>query len=346
MGSQQEIVERLSQWFRRHQRKLPWRFTSDPYPIWVSEVMLQQTQIATVIPYYQRFLKSFPTLQELAEASEEAVLSQWAGLGYYSRGRNLRKGAQYLLENYSGEFPTKREELLKVPGIGPYTAGAILSIAFNLKEPLVDGNVERVLSRLFGFKKPLGTTEAKHFFWDKATQLVKHAKDPKNFNQGLMELGSTICTKSSPSCLKCPLEKFCVAFSCDLTQSLPIPKKRKETQFVRLLKLILERNGKIWVRQNSSKEWWAGLWDLPTLQIMQGENWLPVIEQKLISSSPVFLKELSHQKHTVTHHRLEVIPIHLRVRKNPDFDGKWLKLSNFSDLPTSALVKKIMLELN
>lgn len=346
MGSQQEIVERLTQWFRRSQRQLPWRLSSDPYPIWISEVMLQQTQVATVIPYFQRFLKAFPTLQKLAQASEESVLTQWAGLGYYSRGRNLRRGAQYLLDHHRGVFPKSREELLKVPGIGPYTAGAILSIAFNLKEPLVDGNVERVLSRLFGFKKPLGTTEAKHFFWDKAHQLVSHAKDPKCFNQGLMELGSTVCTKSNPRCPKCPLQKFCLAYSHDLTHELPVPKKRKTTQFVRLLKLILERNGKIWVRQNSSQEWWAGLWDLPSLQLSPHEEWLPILEKKLNPSSPVFLKELSHQKHTVTHHKLEVIPIHLRVRKNPDFDGKWLELKRFSAMPTSALVKKIMLELN
>jgi A/G-specific adenine glycosylase len=186
-----KLMEALSLWYQKIARPLPWRENHDPYRIWISEVMLQQTQVETVLFYYHRFLKRFPTLKSLAESQEQEVLTLWSGLGYYRRARNLRKGAQYLF-SLRGEFPRTREEILAVPGIGPYTAGAILSIAFDLPEALVDGNVQRVFARYFGFREPIQSSKAQKFFWAKADLWVKTAVSPRIHNQALMELGSLI----------------------------------------------------------------------------------------------------------------------------------------------------------
>ncbi|MFM8270308.1 MAG: A/G-specific adenine glycosylase, partial [Pseudomonadota bacterium] len=322
----------------------PWRQTSDPYSIWVSEVMLQQTQVSTVIPYYERFLSQFPNLKSLAQAKEESVLALWAGLGYYSRARNLHQGAKFLMEMHQGKFPQSREELLKVPGIGPYTAGAVLSIAFNLNIPLVDGNVERVFSRYFGFNKPSDSTEAKHFFWEKSEALVLKCASARILNQGLMELGSLVCTKSAPQCQRCPLKESCVALKNDCVDRLPF--KKRKTQYLNLtqLKFLCEKDGKIWLRQNSEKEWWSGLWDFPTTNLKAPKKWIPEVERWAKELKATSWKDLSRQKHTVTHHRLDIVPIHFKVKKAPSKGGKWVPVKEIPALPVSALVKKIILQ--
>lgn len=306
--------------------------------------MLQQTQVSTVIPYYQRFLSSFPTLEILAAAPEDSVLTLWAGLGYYSRAKNLHRGAKFLLETYRGNFPKNREEILKVPGIGPYTAGAILSIAFNLKVPLVDGNVERVFSRYFGFNKPSDSSEAKRFFWEKAEILVQNCSSPRIFNQGLMELGSLVCTKSAPKCQQCPLQKSCVALKKDWVDKLPFKKTKKSYQDLHLLKLLFEKDGKLWLRQNSEKEWWSGLWDFPTAPLKTPQKWVTEVEHWAKEFRASSWRDLSRQKHTVTHHRLDILPVHLKVKRAPSKAGKWVPVKEIQTLPVSALVKKIMLQ--
>jgi len=335
------LVKNLTRWFVKNQRSLPWRMTSDPYSIWVSEVMLQQTQVSTVIPYYEKFLEAFPSLESLAKAPEEKVLKLWAGLGYYSRARNLHKGAQYLVSHLQNSFPQQRAEILKVPGIGPYTAGAILSIAFNLKEPLVDGNVERVFSRYFGYSDPIDSVKAKKFFWKKAEELVNLSQEPRLFNQALMELGSLICTKSTPQCGDCPIQKDCTAFQQNLTQDIPRKQKKVKYKEVFLVKLIFENQGRFFLRKNRKTEWWAGLWDFPSMELDSPKNWTTKIQKLAESHSPVAWKELSHEKHTVTHHKLSVIPLHLKVRKKPPFEGEWVLGSDLKDRPVSALVRRI-----
>ena len=335
-------VKALTSWFKKNQRPLPWRLTQDPYSIWVSEVMLQQTQVATVIPYYTRFLKAFPDLISLAKAPEDQVLQKWAGLGYYSRARNLHKGARYLLEVHQGEFPRTQAEILKVPGIGPYTAGAVLSIAFNLQGALVDGNVERVLSRYYGYQKPIDTPKAKRFFWAKAKDLVSQSSEPKLFNQGLMELGSLICTKASPQCLHCPLKESCQAFKLEVVHKIPTKKTKKAYVHLLQVKFVFEKEGKWWLRKNGDKEWWKGLWDFHTEDLPQKKDWTIEIEKAVKRYKPTSWKELTHIKHTVTHHKLQVIPVHLKVRSLPPMEGKWVRPKTLGQLPLSALVQKII----
>jgi len=332
----------LTSWFKKNQRGLTWRLTRDPYRIWISEVMLQQTQVATVIPYYEKFLEAFPSLPQLAKAPEEQILHLWSGLGYYSRARNLHRGAQYLLEVHQGIFPQTREALLKIPGIGPYTAGALLSIAFNLKEALVDGNVERVFSRYYGFTAPIDTPSAKKFFWTQAERLVTQASSPRLFNQGLMELGSLVCTKANPQCGICPLAASCMAFKKNLTGKLPFKKTKRPYESLHQIKFIFEKKGKWWLKKNGLEDWWSGLWDFPTYTVPEGMPPLKGIEKVLKQYQPVAWKELSHVKHTVTHHKLQVIPLYLRVRQAPPFEGQWFPPEEISQLPVSALVKKII----
>lgn len=337
-------VTALEKWFRKVQRPLPWRKTSDPYSIWVSEVMLQQTQVAVVIPYYERFLSSFPTLKDLANAPESKVLHHWSGLGYYSRARNLQKGAQFLLTHHGGNFPRERETLLKVPGIGPYTAGAVLSIAFDLPTPLVDGNVMRVFSRVYGWRQEIEKKESQLFFWQKAREWVNEAQSPKILNQALMELGATVCTKASPQCDRCPLQSTCVAYKEGVQALLPKRSERRKAVSKYYLSVIAEKEGKYFVRQNQKGEWWNGLWDFPreekkSLALIQKH--IRLLKQ---DKTRLFQKELSHQKHTVTHHHLHVVPILLRGSETTS-EGKWVRFKELKDLPLSSLAKKVLASL-
>ncbi len=328
----QNWVDLLSRWFVRIQRPLPWRQTRDPYAIWISEVMLQQTQVATVLPYYARFLDRFPDVFALAAAPEPEVLHAWSGLGYYSRARNLRKGAQYLVEKHSGTFPRDREGLLAIPGIGPYTAGAIASIAFDQPEPIVDGNVQRVFGRFFAVDAQLGSRAASDFFWEKARDWVQHAQSPRIFNQSLMELGATVCTKGQPACRSCPVNAGCEARARDAVAQYPKPKPRRKMEKLWWAALIHERGNAFWLTQNAEGDWWSGLWDFPRREgLAEGEL-------------PTQGRPLSRVEHTVTHHRISVAPFVLgwKSKRAPGAHGRWVTEEQARRLPLSSLAKKVL----
>lgn len=341
-------MKNLSQWYKKFSRPLPWRKTHDPYRIWVSEVMLQQTQVETVLGYYDRFLEKFPTLESLAKSKEQEVLTLWSGLGYYRRAKNLRLGAQYL-HQCNGSFPKTREEILKVPGIGPYTAGAILSIAFDLPEPLVDGNVNRVFARYFGVSEPIQDSKTQKFFWEKADEWVKQADSPRIHNQAVMELGSLVCKKGTPLCHKCPISKSCVAYEKGLQQRLPITKPRKKTEELHWISLVFQKSSRrgaprYFIRQNIKTDWWEGLWDFPTLKKPLTLNWEEsqnLIERKL--RKKVFIVPLNHTQHSVTHHKIKIAPFIVKTNEKLPLGkaGRWLTQSEISKLPLSALAKKI-----
>ncbi len=330
-------IKKLCKWYEIHARKLPWRETSDPYSIWISEVMLQQTQVATVIPYYHRFLERFPTLSDLATAPEDQVMKLWAGLGYYSRARNLIKGAKQILEEHQGQFPKDREMILELSGIGPYTAGAILSIAFDLPIPIVDGNVERVFARYYGYREL-----KKDFYWEKSEEWVKGSQSPRILNQAIMELGATVCTKQSPNCKRCPLQKNCYALQHQLTSELPIKKMRAKTVKLEWFLFILEHEQKIYLEQADEKEWWAGLWNYPRLPI-EKKGMKRVLQDylKKLPDSKSHLP-LAPFKHIVTHHQIKVRPVWVVLKKRPpQFKrGKWFSIQERSHLPLSSLSSK------
>src|SRR3954471_4757203 len=220
------LASLTEKWFRKHQRPLPWRAAYDPYGVWVSEVMLQQTRMEVVLGYYERFMTRFPDVAALAAASFDDVTAAWSGLGYYRRARMLRDGAVDVMARFGGTIPKSIDELMTIAGIGRYTAGAIASIAHGQRAPIVDGNVARIMARLFAIEAPLGSPALMREAWLRAEELVSSSKAPRDFNQGLMELGALICTPRNPSCGRCPLRKHCAAFLTDRVDALPQPKAK------------------------------------------------------------------------------------------------------------------------
>ncbi|MDX2054311.1 MAG: A/G-specific adenine glycosylase [Polyangiaceae bacterium] len=260
------LAAELLRWYTAHRRDLPWRRTSDPYAIWVSEVMLQQTQVETVRPYYARWLNRFPNIRELASAEEADVLKLWQGLGYYSRARRLLAGARAVVAEHKGSIPESVEELLKLPGIGPYSAGAIASIAFNQAVPLVDGNVVRVITRLFGLRGDPTRAPLKSEIWKLAEQLIAPGR-ARDSNQALMEFGALVCTPQKPLCLTCPLHALCEARKRGLTQTLPeLPARQAVTQ-VAMVAALIQRRGRFLVYQvPEDAPRWAGMWQFPNVE--------------------------------------------------------------------------------
>jgi A/G-specific adenine glycosylase len=260
-----ELQRALLAYYHSQKRDLPWRRTRDPYAIWVSEIMLQQTRVATVIPYYQRWLERFPDVSALADAPLDAVLEQWSGLGYYSRARNLHRGAREVVGHYGGSVPASVAELQRVPGIGRYTAGAIASIAFGARAPLVDGNVARVLARIFELELDVKSTAGQKALWALASELVP-AEAPGDFNQALMELGATVCTPLSPACGTCPIGSICAARASGRQAELPIlpPRKRASELPALILRAAwIERGGALLVMRRRPEGLYGGLWELP-----------------------------------------------------------------------------------
>ncbi len=259
------IRQKLLAWYDEAARDLPWRRTRDPYAIWVSEIMLQQTRVDTVIPYYERFLASFPNPRALADADEDTVLSHWSGLGYYRRARLLHAGVREVVAQYGGEVPEDAQARRALPGVGPYTAGAIGSIAFEKEEPIVDGNVTRVLARLFRIDTPVGASVTSKRVWEEAARLVPGVR-PGAFNQALMELGATVCTPKQPRCESCPLVDDCLARTHGEVDMLPVPRPRKSPTEVKLAAVVATqgrgRDQRVWLLR-SEQSLFAGLWGLP-----------------------------------------------------------------------------------
>ena len=253
----------LLTWFQAEQRPLPWRQDYIPYQIWISEIMLQQTQMERATLFFQRWLQEFPDIHTLAQASEDKVLKSWEGLGYYSRARNILKCARILVCDHGGVIPSDSKSLLALPGIGPYTAGAIGSIAYNLPVPLVDANIGRLFARIFDISIPL--SQAKKLLWQKAAELVPEYQ-ARSFNQGLMELGALICTPKDPACIKCPLQSFCIAHRDDLIASRPVPQKSKPITTIEMATGVLthpQGNGQLFIQQRLADDVWGSLWEFP-----------------------------------------------------------------------------------
>ncbi|MBE6024497.1 MAG: A/G-specific adenine glycosylase [Cellulosilyticum sp.] len=254
----------LIDWFEENKREMPWRKTSDPYCIWVSEVMLQQTQVATVIPYYIRFMERFPTVTDLAEATLEDVHQYWQGLGYYRRGENLWKGAKVIQERWNGEFPRDPKRVSEIPGIGPYTLGAICSIAFHLPLPAVDGNVMRVMSRWYCISDDIGIAKNRKIF--EAKVMDNMPDNPNAFNQGLMELGALICTPKNPKCEECPVKSLCKAYQTGTVSDYPVKEKKLKKVEEKYHVLIIEKDHKIGMIKRPEEGLLANLWGLPMIE--------------------------------------------------------------------------------
>lgn len=331
---------RLLRWYDSNRRDLPWRNTRDPYAIWVSEVMLQQTRVETVVRYYDRFLSRFPTTHALAAASEDDVLSAWSGLGYYRRGRLLHQGVREVVARYGGEVPIDPEQRLGLPGIGRYTAGAIGSIAFDRPEPIVDGNVARVLCRLGGIETPIGRSETDRRLWHEAAIWAVGSR-PGDLNQALMELGATVCTPRSPRCAECPLRAECVALREGRTETLPVARAKKAPKAVGWVALLAGDSNGVWFARGQ-EALFAGLWNLP-----MAEGHGRAAAQKLMRASGLRGKLPTRAQttleHILSHRRLSV---QLWCIPHVEHEGssllRRLRVRELGTLGTSRLTLKLI----
>lgn len=260
----------LIDWFEREQRDLPWRINKDPYRVWVSEIMLQQTRVEAVKPYYKNFMEKFPALEDLANANEDEVLKAWEGLGYYSRVRNLHAAVKEVKENYGSKVPDTPEEIGKLKGVGPYTKGAILSIAYGIPEPAVDGNVMRVMSRILSIWDDIAKPKTRKLFEDIIREVISH-ENPSYFNQGLMELGALICIPKNPACLLCPVRQHCRAFHESVQKELPVKSKAKDPKIVPIVAGVFRtKDGKYLVNKRPSTGLLANMWEFPNVEVQEG----------------------------------------------------------------------------
>ena len=313
----QDIQRKLLVWYDKTKRDLPWRNTKDPYSIWVSEVMLQQTQVKTVIPYYERWIKTLPTIDKLANAPEQKILKLWEGLGYYSRAKNLKKSAKIIYKEMNGKLPSTVKNLQNLPGIGRYTAGAISSIAFGLKAPVLDGNVKRVLSRLFCINKNGTTSAFENCLWEKAENLLPFRR-PGDFNQALMELGATVCIPGSPICQQCPLRTICKAFLKNKVNEFPPSKKIKSSKKIEVSAGIIIKNKKVYIQQRLKNGLMGGLWEFPGGKREQGESSEECLKREIKEELRVNVASLNKVmtiKHTYTQFRVTLTVFNCKLQK-------------------------------
>jgi A/G-specific adenine glycosylase len=344
------IVAPLLAWYDQVRRDLPFRRTRDPYAIWVSEVMLQQTQVSTVLPYYERWMRRFPTVGHLAVAEEADVLHAWQGLGYYSRARSLLRAARVVAERHAGELPRSTELLLDLPGIGPYSAGAIASIAFEQRVPVVDGNVVRVLCRLFELEGDPARAPLKQELWARAAELVPEAR-PGDFNQALMELGATLCTPQKPRCLACPLQSACKARASGRVELLPQVAARAPVTQLRMAAAVLNRGGRLLVVQvEASAKRWAGMWQFPAVELAAGESEAAGAERAAalaISGRVGPLRPLGVLKHSVTRYRITLSafggsPAQSSGQRGPADHTQWLSLEQLGAVAMPAAHRRVL----
>lgn len=313
-------------WFAANARDLPWRRTRDPYAIWVSEIMLQQTQVKTVLPYWKRWMRELPTIECVTKASSAKIHKLWEGLGYYTRVRNLQKAAKLIAERHGGKFPDNFDDVLALPGVGRYTAGAICSIAFNQPTPILDGNVLRVLTRIFGIEENPREKETNARLWTLAEELVGRAvpRPPwlgedtapyrcSHLNQSLMELGERVCTPRKPQCPICPVNNNCVAFKEGLVEELPNLGKRKTTTARRFFAFVVESNGRFLVRQRPADVLNAHLWEFPNVEINRAQPGAKDVFKSQFGFAPSELSPLTIVKHSITRYRITLEAFCIRL---------------------------------
>ncbi|PWA08774.1 A/G-specific adenine glycosylase [Pueribacillus theae] len=337
----------LLSWFSRHKRDLPWRRTKDPYHIWVSEIMLQQTRVETVIPYFERFLEEFPTIEALAEAGEEKVLKAWEGLGYYSRARNLQTAVREVKESYGGVVPDTEDEIATLKGVGPYTAGAILSIAYNKPVPAVDGNVMRVLSRILFIEEDIAKAKTRKIFEQAVREMIP-PDSASNFNQALMELGAIVCTPTSPACLLCPVQKECRAFHEGMQEQLPVKAKKKPPKPVKIAVAVLENaKGKFLINRRPKEGLLANLWEFPNCEVEAGKDYKEQLQSFFKNEcqlNAVLHEEIMDFDHVFSHIKWE-LSVFRGTFNNNVMENEEIKLVNLQELqrfPFSVSHKKII----
>lgn len=341
------VRRQLLRWFDRHARDLPWRRTRDPYAIWVSEVMLQQTQVATVIPYYERFLSAFPTLAALAAADEQDVLRHWAGLGYYRRARDLHRAARHLATDHAGRIPNDPAVLRALPGFGRYTANAVLSQAFDQRLPILEANSRRVLCRLHAVRGDPQQSTVQAYLWRAAEELLP-LKRVGAFNQALMELGALVCTPTRPQCARCPLARRCAAYQAGIQDAIPVRGKRATTVQVDEIAVVIERAGKVLLVRRPDDGRWAGMWEFPHIE---REPMEPIADaaHRLLTSLGLrgqVRSELAAIRHAVTRFQITLTCVKVRWRGGQCTGGsytesRWVEPAALVQFPISTPQRRL-----
>jgi A/G-specific adenine glycosylase len=352
------IVQNLLVWFRRHARDLPWRKTRDPYAVWVSEIMLQQTRVSVVIPYWERWMAALPDVEALARADEQRIHKLWEGLGYYTRVRNMQKAARFIRDNHGANFPTAYEDILALPGIGRYTAGAIASIAFHQPAPILDGNVTRVLARVFAISGDLRTASKRERLWGLAAALVEAAlksgarKETQGgcsarcsqLNQSLMELGATICTPRQPECGICPLRESCRALRTHRVALLPSPNRKTPVTRRRFVAFAILSKGRVLACRRPPGRVNAHLWELPNIEVDGGHDRPETVYHRLTGRIPDRLEPLGTVRHTITRFLIRLDGFRVTCPpKTPALAGfRWLTPADLRLLPFTSAHKRLL----
>ena len=334
-----DLQQSLLSWYAQQGRKLPWRQTRDPYAIWISEIMLQQTQVKTVLPYYQRWLQQFPTVTALAQADQQTVLKAWEGLGYYARARNLHRAAQIVVETHGSQFPQTFEEVIALPGIGRTTAGGILSAAFNQPVAILDGNVKRILARLVALRKPL--SKAVEHLWMISESLLP-LDNPRDFNQAMMDLGATLCTRHRPACLICPWQLPCAAYNQNVQLEIPMTETRAPLPHKRIgVAVVWNDQGQILIDRRPQEGLLGGLWEFPGGKIEPGETVEDCIRRELQEELAIDVEvgdRLITIDHTYSHFKVTLNVYHCRhIGGEPQpiecDEIRWVEVSQLNQFP-------------
>ncbi len=347
-SSDYELARRLLDWYAQNARRLPWRGSPDPYPVWVSEIMLQQTRVETVIDYFERWMERFPSLEALAQASEQDVLRLWEGLGYYSRARHLHQAAQLVMEKYNGRLPASRIELENLPGVGAYTAAAVASIAFGQDEATLDGNIRRVLSRLFAMRLPARSPEGEKQLWQLARQHLPPGR-AGDYNQALMDLGATVCTPQKPACLVCPLSEMCQARAKGLQEALPVLERAQSVPHYIVTAAVVLRDGKVLIARRPSQGLLGGLWEFPGGKLESGESLAEGLRREIreeLNAGIRVNEPFGVFKHAFTHFKITLHAFLCELEEGePEAveasEIKWVNIDDLTNYPMGKVDRQI-----
>jgi A/G-specific adenine glycosylase len=346
------ITKKLLNWYKGAARDLPWRDHPDAYAVWVSEIMLQQTRVETVIPYFERWMERFPTIAALASASQQEVLAVWEGLGYYSRARNLQRAAQEVVTNYGGQLPERAEELRRLPGIGRYTAAAIASIAFDQDEPALDGNIRRVLARLFDVDIPARSPEGERALWALAEAHLPPGM-AGTYNQALMDLGATICRPRLPLCERCPLKENCQAFALGIQELRPVKSPKSPVPHHTVTAAVLEQEGTVLIARRPQEGLLGGMWEFPGGKLQDGEDLAACLQRELREELAVEVmvgEQVGTYRHAYTHFRVTLHAFRCRLvsgepRAIEASEVRWVQPNELGEYPMGKLDRQIATEL-
>jgi A/G-specific adenine glycosylase len=343
-----ELANKLLKWYSANKRSFPWREDPQPYAVWVAEIMAQQTRLETMLPYYQRWMERYPTVRELATATQQEVLGLWEGLGYYGRARNLHKAAQVVVSEYNGELPASVEELLTLPGIGRYTAGAIASIAFGADQPVVDGNIKRVLARVFAISEAVNTSTGEKRVWSTAEEQLPQGR-AGDYNQALMDLGALVCLPRQPRCEACPLADLCKANELKVQEEFPVKQKRAMVPHYTVTAAVLSRGEQVLIAQRKPNELLGGMWEFPGGKQKPGESLENCLKREIKEELGVKI-EVGEQvgvfRHAYTHFKVTLYAFDSRlVGGQPCLNDhqaiEWVSLAELSNFPMGKIDRQI-----